>query len=371
MVCRKCMIYGAYGYAGQLVAQEAVLRGLNPVLAGRNREKLTSLAGCLGLSSRCFDLENKDNIALNLQGISVLLNCAGPFSSTCVPLVKTCIMSGIDYLDLSVEIEVFEYMASLEQKAWEAGIVLCPGVGFGVIPTDCLAAVLKEELPGAQNLALAFSSKSKISPGTAKTIIESLKYKGRIRKNGAISTVAIASKVRKINFGNEFTNTVSIPWGDVSTAFYTTGIPDIVVYCPVPKGAVIPLKFLRIFRFVLTLEMVQRFLKKQVQKRIKGPSHEELRARFARLWGEVSDGQGNIIQGRFTSCHPYLFTARGSVGVVEKLLNVDIAPGFYTPSKLMGPHYAKTISGTTRIRLSRPRRRRKDKIKKYPDNSQC
>lgn len=353
MVNRRWMIYGAYGYTGQLVAQEAVLRGLNPILAGRNHEKLIALASRLGLSCRCFDLDDIENIALNLDGVSVLLNCAGPFCSTCVPLVNACLKSRVDYLDITVEIEVFEYMASLAPKAGKSRVVVCPGVGFGVIPTDCLAAILKEELPNAQRLALAFSSNRAISHGTAKTIVESLKYKGRIRKNGLISTSAIASKIRKIDFGNEVINAVSIPWGDISTAFCTTNIPDIVVYYPVHKGMVILLKLLRILRFILALEMVQIFLKKQIHKRIKCPTYEELRASRTRLWGEVSDENGNMVQGRFTCCHPYLFTARASVGVVEKLLNTDMIPGFYTPSKLMGPHYATTIPGVTRIRLRR------------------
>ena len=358
MAERNWMIYGAYGYSGQLAVQEAVLRGMTPVLAGRNRDRLLSLADRLGLESRCFELGDPDQVALNLQGISVLLNCAGPFSTTCVPMVKACFTSGTDYLDITGEIEVFEYMAGLNLKAREAGISICPGVGFDVIPTDCLAAVLKMELPTAKNLALGFFCKSGVSPGTAKTVLESLKYKGRIRKNGAITTVAIVSRVRKIDFGHGLINTVSVPWGDVSSAYYTTRIPNIIVYSPVPKVAVIPLKLLRIFRFVLALEMVENVLKQQVEKRLKGPRPEELRAGGARVWGEVSDGRGNIVQGRFTTCHPYIYTARGSVGVAEKILKGkdNITPGFYTPSKLMGPHYAKTVLGTTRIRLSRPGR---------------
>ena len=53
------MIYGANGYTGELIAREAVSRGLKPVLAGRTAAKVEPLAASLGLQARVFDLARR------------------------------------------------------------------------------------------------------------------------------------------------------------------------------------------------------------------------------------------------------------------------------------------------------------------------
>ena len=196
------MIYGANGYTGELIAREAQARGLRPVLAGRSPRKIEALARELGLESRVFDLANVDASANQLAGISVVLHCAGPFSATSAPMLEACLMSKTHYLDISGEIAVFEHAQALNSRAQQQGIVICPGVGFDVIPTDCVAAALKAALPDATQLALGFDSRSGFSPGTAKTSVEGLAQGGRVRRNGKIVQVPLAFKTRKIDFGD-------------------------------------------------------------------------------------------------------------------------------------------------------------------------
>ena len=81
----QLMIYGAYGYAGELMVREAVAQGLRPIIAGRDDEKLKPIATELSLECRAFGVRNTGS---NLQDISVLLNCAGPFSATAEPLAS-------------------------------------------------------------------------------------------------------------------------------------------------------------------------------------------------------------------------------------------------------------------------------------------
>ncbi|CAM4496393.1 MAG: hypothetical protein LEGION0403_FIIPPAGN_01689 [Legionella sp.] len=47
---------------------------------------------------------------------------------------------------------------------------------------------------------------------------------------GAQNVLALMGKTRFIDFGKGEKLATTIPWGDVSTAFYTTGIPNIEVY---------------------------------------------------------------------------------------------------------------------------------------------
>lgn len=191
------ILYGATGYTGGLIAREAARRGLAPVLAGRNGAEVGALAGELDLQHRVFPLTTPD-----LDGVGLVLHCAGPFSATGAPMMDACLAAGAHYLDITGEIDVFEQAWARDTQAKAAGVVLCPGAGFDVIPTDCVAAALKAALPGAVRLALGFDTRSGLSPGTAKTSIEGLALGGRVRRGGRIVHVPQAWKVRRIDFGD-------------------------------------------------------------------------------------------------------------------------------------------------------------------------
>ncbi len=348
---KSWMIYGANGYTGRLIAEEAALQGFRPILAGRNQKKIKSLAQRLNLAWCCFDLKNPEIISSYLDRIALLLNCAGPFTATSVPLAKACLKSRTDYLDITGEMEVFEYIHSMNEKAREAGVVLCPGAGFDLIPTDCLAGTLKKYLPDANYLALGFDSKGPVSPGTAKTIIEGFKYGGMIRKNGILSAVSLAHKVRKIDFGSGPKMAITISWGDVSTAFYTTGIPNIEVYIALPERAITLMKILRIFPFIISLEPFQILLKKIVDIKIKGPSVQQRKTSRVHLWGEVINSKGDSVQAHLTTANGYDVTVMGALGIVRKLLEKKSFPGVYTPSQLMGISYISNLPGSSPITL--------------------
>ena len=154
----RAMIYGANGYTGRLIARHAVERGLRPVLAGRNREAITALAVQLGCEAASFDLHQAAQIAEHLRGFSAVLHCAGPFSRTARPMMDACLLAQADYLDITGEIDVILAAVLRDEQAQQAGVALIPAVGFDVVPSDCLAAMLAERLPGACVLQLAFSS---------------------------------------------------------------------------------------------------------------------------------------------------------------------------------------------------------------------
>jgi short subunit dehydrogenase-like uncharacterized protein len=265
------MIYGANGYTGQLIAREAVRRGLRPVLAGRTATKVEQLAASLGLQARIFDLANAAVVSSGIEGMKLVLHCAGPFSTTAAPMMAAAIDKRAHYLDITGEIGVFEHARALDAAGRTAGVVMCPGVGFDVIPTDCVAAALKAALPDATHLALGFDSRSGFSPGTAKTSVEGLAQGGKVRQDGRIVSVPLAYKTRRIDFGDGEKLAVTIPWGDVSTAYATTGIPNIEVYIPGSPAMVARLRRANRLRWLIRTGLAQRFLKRRIEKTVKGP----------------------------------------------------------------------------------------------------
>lgn len=352
MTNNSWMIYGAYGYTGTLIASAAKKQGLKPILAGRREDKLAPLAKALELPYRVFALDDVNNIVTQLNEISVVLHCAGPFSVTSLPMVRACLQAGCHYLDITGEMAVFESIYSLRAEAKQKGLILCPGVGFDVIPTDCLAATLKAELPNATSLILAFDAEGTLSPGTLKTSIEGLQGGGRVRRQSIMTAVPFAYKTKVIPFGDRLKTATTIPWGDVVTAYYTTGIPNIEVYMPLPPNFFRFLKLLNYFKFLIKIPVVQQFLKQRATANVSGPSVEERAGTKTYLWAEARNAQGVERQASLTTANAYEVTVYGALGVVKKLISEPVANGgFYTPSQLMGKDYITTLPGSSKIIL--------------------
>ena len=342
------MIYGANGYTGKMMVEEAVRRGLRPVLAGRNAEALQVLAAPHGLPVRAFALDNPQALRSGLNGIGMVLHCAGPFSATSAPMLEACLDVGAHYLDITGEIDVFAHCHAQDGRAKEKNIVVLPGSGFDVVPTDCMAAQLKRELPGADSLVLAFEAGGGPSPGTAKTSVEGLGGGGRARIGGQMTRVPLAWKTRTFERDGEQRFAMTIPWGDVYTAYVSTGIPNVVVYMGVPPATASRLRRLRLLGPLLGLGPVQSWLKGQVAKRVRGPSEATRGKTGCVVWGEARDPQGRQISRRLRTPNGYEITVTASLGIVERLLGGERpAGGYYTPSRLMGANYVLGLPGVT------------------------
>jgi short subunit dehydrogenase-like uncharacterized protein len=344
---KNFLIYGANGYTGELVAREAVRRGLKPILAGRSQNKIEPLAKELNLIFRTFSLEDKKSLEYTLKEVDFVLHCAGPFSLTSQPMVEACLRLGKHYLDITAEIAVFEQMAQRDEAAKKAGIMIMPGVGFDVVPSDCLALHLKNRLPSATVLTLAFYGLGKISHGTQATMLMNIGNGGAIRKNGEITRVPAAYKTREINFGEFSKTAVAIPWGDVSTAFYSTGIPNIEVYTVVPELNLKLLKLSRYIGWLLASKPVQNYLQKQIPSG--GANEEERTQGKTYLWGEVSDADGNRVSTRMQAPEGYTLTVLTALNIAEKLLEGNFQKGFQTPAKAFGADLILEIEGVKRM----------------------
>jgi saccharopine dehydrogenase (NAD+, L-lysine-forming) len=354
MLLSDWMIYGANGYTGALVAEEAAARGARPILAGRSEGAIAPLAARLGCDHRIFDLDDAGAAARHLDGARAVLLCAGPFSRTSRPMVDACLARGVHYLDITGEIPVFEAVHARTGEATRAGVVLLPGVGFDVVPSDCLAATLAAALPGASELALAFSGGSP-SAGTAKTMLEGLPRGGAARRGGRIVRVPVAWKTADIPFADRTRPAVTIPWGDVATAFHSTGIPDIETYVAQPRRAIRALRLARPFFPLLGLRPVQRLAARAIEKRVAGPDAEARERGRSQLWGRVRDPAGNEVQGTATVPEGYRFTVLSALASVERLLAGGVAPRAHTPSTAFGADFVTTIEGCT-LRVGEPTR---------------
>ena len=342
------LIYGANGYTGALIAEEAVRRGLKPVLAGRNRDALDALAQKLSLTRRVFNLDDPAEIARNFDGIELLLHCAGPFSQTAAPLLEACLEQKVHYLDITGEIDVFALCHRAQPRAKRQGIVVAPGVGFDVVPTDCAAAMLKQRLPDATHLVLAFEAGGGPSPGTAKTSVEGLAKGGRARIDGKLVEVPLGWKSRSFERDGKQRTAMTIPWGDVYTAYLSTGIPNIETYMTGSPQTITRVRRMRWLKPLLGLAPVQSFLKSRASATT-GPDEQRRKATRSYIWGEVRNAAGVERRLRLVVPNGYALTVLSAVGIAQHVLAGKPAGDYYTPSQLMGAEYVLSLPGTSLI----------------------
>ncbi len=338
------LVYGAYGYTGELVARAAVDAGIEPVLAGRRERPLADLADELELAYRVADLGALESV---LDGVDLLLHCAGPFRNTHEPAVEACLATGTHYVDITGEIEVFEAVRALDDRAREAGVMALPGGGFDVVPSDCLGAHLHERLPSADRLTLAFGGLAEISEGTARTAAGLLGDGVAVREDGELRTVPYGSRSRTIDVGTgEGPRRMGIfPWGDVSTAYHTTGIPNIEVYASGamglgPGGQ----RVLGALQPVFALPPVRAGLVGLAGLLASGPDADERASGSAFFWGEVTDGERRVT-GRVHTPETYRFTALAVVEIARRVLGGDAPAGYQTPASAYGPGLVESVEG--------------------------
>ncbi len=348
------LIYGATGYTGRLCAAHALQRGLRPVLAGRNAETLRPLAEGLGLEWRAFGLGPGP---AQLQGIRAVLHAAGPFSATAAPMAAACIAAGIHYCDITGEIDVFEALAGRNARARDAGVMLLPGAGFDVVPSDCLAAHVAARLPGATRLRLSIGGLAKASRGTMKTMLEGIGTGVRVRRDGAI--VQGDKRLRRTaDFGAGARPTVGVPWGDVSTAWRSTGIGDIAVFFEATRDIETMSRLPAVARGFLAQGPVLRFLQRQVDRRLPpGPTDEERASGRAAILAEAWDATGEHVASLLSTPEPYHLTARTAVEIARLASEGSAAPGYQTPATAYGADFILGFDGVQRTDMDVPSRK--------------
>jgi short subunit dehydrogenase-like uncharacterized protein len=343
----RLLVYGAGGFTGGLIAREAVRRGLAPILAGRRAEPLEPLARELGFEIRVAPLDDPSALARLLDGVAVVLHAAGPFARTSRPMVDACLAARVSYLDITGEIAVFEAIYRRHEEAGALGVALVPGVGFDVVPSDALAVELARELPGAVTLELAFANVgSRASRGTAITALERIEAGGAERRGGRLVPLVLGEVTAEIDFpGLGRRTAMAIPWGDLATAWRSTGIPDIRTFMATSPAALRRLRRVRPLLSLVGLRPVKRFAQAIARRSVRGPD-AEMRARGrVHLWGRARTANGRERVRTLSVPEGYAFTAAAAVEAARRALAREAAPGAWTPTQAFGRALLDSIDG--------------------------
>jgi short subunit dehydrogenase-like uncharacterized protein len=343
------LLYGANGYTGELIARYAIQYDLRPILAGRREEVLAPLARKLSLPFKVIDLNDAGALKAALQEVKVVVHAAGPFEFTARQMVDSCLQTGTHYLDINGDIAVFEMLKGYDEAARRSGIMIMPGVGFDVVPTDCTALLLKKLLPGAVSLKLAFASLGGgLSHGTATTMANKLGEGGAERKDGKIIRKPLGEKGMWVDFGVKKLFVMSIPWGDISTAFTSTAIPNIETFTGIKPVTYRFLKFQLLFNWLFRTQFLRSYIKKQINRRPPGPTDEMRSKAKSLVWGQVCNTAGKKAIVRLSGPEGYTLTAHSTLLITQKVLQGNFKPGYQTPAMVYGEDLVLEIPGVER-----------------------
>ena len=341
------LVYGAYGYTGTLISRAAADRGLAPVVAGRDPDRVHALGADLDCRSRAFGLGG--DLSAQLSGVDTLLNCAGPFADTAEPLVAACLDRGVDYLDITGELPVFERLARRDREASDAGVTLMPGVGYDVVPTDSLAVYLHDRLPAATHLSLAVAADGSPSGGTLTTLLRGMGSGGAVREDGRLRWIPTASKRRVVGVGSDSRTVVSVPLGDLSTAYRSTAIPNITTYVAVPAAARHLIRLAGPLGRLLSATPVQETLIGLVDRVVDGPSEAARAAGGTWIWGEAwNEATGETVRSTLRTPDPYDVTVEAALACAERVGAGEAPAGVATPAGAFGPDLAVGLPGVSR-----------------------
>jgi len=348
----KILIYGANGYTGKLISQEAYKQKINVHLAGRNKSVIQEIAKQTGFDYSIVSLEEKDKLRNLLQSFHTVIHCAGPFTETAKQMVEACIETKTNYLDITGEIWAFEEVMSYSNKASKAEIKLISGVGFDVVPTDCLAAMLKDRMPDANSIEMAFvGDKTAMSRGTAVTMAKNISKGGFIRQSGKIKNVPLAYSVKEIDFPHKKRTVMSIPWGDLMTTYHQTEIPNIIIYSGANKKLIKRIKRWRVFKFLLGISWIQKRVRTKIEQSITGPDQDSLKTGRTYIVGTVKNNKDETLTLKMITPEAYKLTALTALEAAKRLINDNYKgkTGYFTPAQAFDKDFILSFEGVKLI----------------------
>ena len=347
------LIYGATGYSGRLIAEEAVKRGYRPLLGGRSIEKLRPLAEQFGLEYAAFDLSAAESV-LHERGIKLVLHAAGPFAHTSRPMLDACLAVKAHYLDITGEISVFQNTFAHDQAARDARVALISGVGYDIVPSDCLIRYVADKVEAPESLEVVIVGPGGaggdlgVSAGTLKTNLEMIADGFVMRRNGALVPVDVGSGVKSFRFPDGEHTGLIIPWGDVVTAYRPAGIPNITAYLTFPTNQLMMLRYGGfLLRRLLQIDSLRGWASRQIEQRIVGPDEHARQTGRSNMYAQVTGKDGQKAEAWLETIEAYQLTILASVNAVERVFS-DHPVGALSPSQAFGADFVMQIPQTVR-----------------------
>jgi short subunit dehydrogenase-like uncharacterized protein len=344
----RILIYGGTGYTGRLIAEHARNAQRAPVIAGRTAHRVQALAAELALPGRVITLDEPEAIDDALGDVAVLINAASPYARTARPLIEACLRTRTHYLDITGELPIFQGAASYDEAARERGIMIMPGVGLGIVASDCLALHVAGRVPNAKYLRIAVLRPDSFSRGSIRSALGLSNSHVTIRRNGRLISMPVGRLQRAFDFGDGARESVAVSWADVFTAYYSTGIRNIEAYFEANLASRAFYQLGAGLADALRLAPVERWLDAVVRALPDGPSSQRRQMERCVIVAEVEDSWRQRSCARLETPDGYSFTAEAATEIATRAGRGDFRPGFQTPARVYGADLIFEFKGTRR-----------------------
>jgi hypothetical protein len=217
---------------------------------------------------------------------------------------------------------VFRALYDLDEEAKRVGVSIIPGVGFGVVATNCLARYASELVGGAHQLEVASRvASAQPGPGAGATMQENLPYGGWTRQGGHLVPKELFTGVTTIGFPDGPCEAMPVPTGDLEAAFHATEAHDVVAYAVSPPS-----------------------------QDVNGSDNEDdLSSTYRSFgWARATGSDGATAEAWLETGDSYAFTSASSIRALEETL-AGSKPGALSPAVAFGADFAFTIRDTRRI----------------------
>ena len=148
------VVYGASGFTGRLVASYLAKSGANVAIAGRSEQALKQ-TNLHGLPVLVADANHPRALRDVARASRVIVNTAGPYTTTGTNVVRACIQEGTNYVDINGEVPwTAQIISEFDEAAIQSNVRVVPNCGFSA-PSDlgvffalshlppCIAPVVK------------------------------------------------------------------------------------------------------------------------------------------------------------------------------------------------------------------------------------
>lgn len=343
------LLYGCYGYTGTLIARHAKATGVELLLGGRDAARVAALGAELGFPTRAFALD-----AIDLSGVRAVLHAAGPYRVTSAPMAAACLRAGAHYLDITGEISVFLALQAQADEAVRAGVMLMPGVGFDVVPTDCMAAHLAARLPGASTLTLAIASRGGVSTGTLTTLLGMVPGGGHRHVGGQLVPGPLLGEIRAVDFGDKRRDALAVALADIVTAPVHTGIPEVETRIVVPGPLARALPLVRAGAAFARMAWARDLLVSLYGSAYgNGPDDATRAAGWTRVAGQVEHADGRVAAAVLRTPEAYTLTSWTALRCAVLARDGGARPGFATPAQVHGADFVLQFPGVERHEIAR------------------
>lgn len=319
---KKMLLYGATGYTGKIIAERAKELNLDFDIAGRDQDKLLSVANKLNVGYHVFGVDDQDAWQEALKDKHVLINAAGPFALTARQAMEACLKAGVHYLDISAELDTYQLAESLDQEAKAAGIQIISGAGL-FVSYDALVVHLSKLIAEPEYLSVGFRHYGGFSKGSVLSSKNIADLGILIRKNGDIIHNPHPES-KTFSFGEQQVECIPTPLGGIILSYKSTGIPNIEEY----------------FSLKLPVNELPDLTAGNLHG---GPTKEERAAGRNGISAEITGRDGKVVKAYVDAPSGYDLTPLSVVAIAHRILKEDFKTGYQSPGSAYGEEILNDI----------------------------